>query len=33
MVYHGQVIHLVDLVRKHGVKKFAINVEADREEK
>jgi biopolymer transport protein ExbD len=31
MVYHGQVIHLVDLVRRHGVKKFAINVEADRE--
>jgi biopolymer transport protein ExbD len=31
MVYHGQVIHMVDLVRRHGVKKFAINVEAERE--
>ena len=31
MVYHGEVIHLVDLVRRHGVRKFAINVEAERE--
>ena len=31
MALHGQVIHLVDLVRKHGVRKFAINVEAEPE--
>jgi len=31
MVYHGSVVHMIDLVRRHGVKKFAINVEADTE--
>jgi biopolymer transport protein ExbD len=29
MAYHGEVIHLVDVVRRHGVRKFAINVEAE----
>jgi biopolymer transport protein ExbD len=29
MVYHGDVIRIVDLVRRHGVKKFAINVETE----
>ncbi len=26
-VSHGQVVHLIDLIRKAGVRKFAINVE------
>ncbi|MDP8254157.1 MAG: biopolymer transporter ExbD [Candidatus Alcyoniella australis] len=29
MVYHGNVVHLIDLVRQHGVRKFALNVESD----
>jgi len=28
-VYHGRVVHFIDLVRKHGVRKFAINVDAE----
>jgi biopolymer transport protein TolR len=27
-VYHGDVIRLIDLVRRNGVRKFALNVEA-----
>ena len=33
MVYHGTVVHLIDLVRRNGVSKFAINVEAEKEAK
>lgn len=29
MVYHGRVIHIVDLLKKEGVSKFAINVEGE----
>ncbi|MCX5866682.1 MAG: biopolymer transporter ExbD [Proteobacteria bacterium] len=29
MVYHGRVIHIVDLLKKEGVAKFAINVEGE----
>jgi biopolymer transport protein ExbD len=30
-VYHGDVVHMIDLVRHYGVSKFAINVEAEKE--
>lgn len=30
-VYHGRVVHFIDLVRKLGVRKFAINVDAEAE--
>ncbi len=30
-VYHGRVVHFIDLVRKNGVRKFAINVDAEAE--
>jgi biopolymer transport protein TolR len=30
-VYHGDVVHLIDMVRHNGVTKFAINVEAEKE--
>jgi biopolymer transport protein ExbD len=32
-VYHGDVVHMIDVVRRNGVAKFAINVEAEAEEK
>ncbi|NLH47359.1 MAG: biopolymer transporter ExbD [Myxococcales bacterium] len=28
MAYHGDVIKLIDMVRRNGVRKFALNVEA-----
>ncbi len=28
-VYHGQVVHIIDLVRKEGVAKFAINIDSE----
>lgn len=28
IVYHGEVVKMIDLVRRNGVRKFAINVEA-----
>ncbi len=30
MVPHGSVVHVIDLVKRAGVKKFAINVESGR---
>ena len=30
-VYHGDVVHLIDMVRHNGVSKFAINVESVKE--
>jgi biopolymer transport protein ExbD len=30
-VPHGRVVHVIDLVRKEGVAKFAINIEAEEE--
>ncbi len=29
MAYHGRVIHIIDLLKKEGVAKFAINVEGE----
>jgi biopolymer transport protein ExbD len=29
VVAHGQVVHLIDLVRRAGVRRFAINVDGD----
>jgi biopolymer transport protein ExbD len=31
-VEHGAVVHVIDLVRKEGVSKFAINIDAEEEE-
>ena len=31
-VLHGKVIHIIDVVRKEGVTKFAINIEAQEED-
>ncbi len=28
-VEHGRVVHIIDLVRKHGVSKFAINIDSE----
>jgi len=31
-VQHGRVIHVIDLVRKLGIAKFAINIDAEKDE-
>jgi len=28
-VLHGRVVHVIDLIRKEGVSKFAINIDAE----
>jgi biopolymer transport protein ExbD len=31
VVTHGRVVHIIDLIRKEGVAKFAINIDAEEE--